>query len=188
MALALTTASDDIWSLVLVTHTVRGWFSAAVNQRMTRWEIWFGGVGSAARSLSFVMGAIPWSSVHVGPVPFQCSLIPVLRSGPRPALCWQLGSHSLTQGPSLPAQHVIEVCKQVVLEQMSTFANSVKRTCAAVCPLYGDVPMGAPGPPGQKGPPGAPVGFFSGMWCCWLVQKSSTTCFEACCGQSTVFR
>ena len=43
---------------------------------------------------------------------------------------------------------------------MSTFANSVKRTCAAVCPLYGDVPMGAPGPPGQKGPPGIPVGFF----------------------------
>lgn len=40
---------------------------------------------------------------------------------------------------------------------MSTFANSVKRTCAAVCPLYGDVPMGAPGPPGQKGPPGPPV-------------------------------
>lgn len=40
---------------------------------------------------------------------------------------------------------------------MSTFANSVKRTCAAVCPLYGDVPMGAPGPPGPKGPPGPPV-------------------------------
>lgn len=40
---------------------------------------------------------------------------------------------------------------------MSTFANSVKRTCAAVCPLYGDVPMGAPGPPGPKGPPGSPV-------------------------------
>lgn len=39
------------------------------------------------------------------------------------------------------------------------FANSVKRTCAAVCPLYGDVPMGAPGPPGQKGPPGPPVSF-----------------------------
>uniref|UniRef100_A0A673B2S1 Zmp:0000000760 n=1 Tax=Sphaeramia orbicularis TaxID=375764 RepID=A0A673B2S1_9TELE len=59
-------------------------------------------------------------------------------------------------GPTLPAQHVIEVCKKVVLEQMSTFANSVKRTCAAVCPLYGDVPMGAPGPPGQKGPSGPP--------------------------------
>ncbi|KAK0133671.1 Collagen-like protein 6 [Merluccius polli] len=59
-------------------------------------------------------------------------------------------------GPTLPAQHVIEVCKQVVLEQMSKFANSVKRTCAAVCPLYGDVPMGAPGPPGQKGPSGPP--------------------------------
>ncbi|PWA25602.1 hypothetical protein CCH79_00001561 [Gambusia affinis] len=60
------------------------------------------------------------------------------------------------QGPTLPAEHVIEVCKKVVLEQMSTFANSVKRTCAAVCPLYGDVPMGATGPPGQKGPPGPP--------------------------------
>uniref|UniRef100_A0A3B3XJL4 Thrombospondin-like N-terminal domain-containing protein n=1 Tax=Poecilia mexicana TaxID=48701 RepID=A0A3B3XJL4_9TELE len=59
-------------------------------------------------------------------------------------------------GPTLPAEHVIEVCKKVVLEQMSTFANSVKRTCAAVCPLYGDVPMGAPGPPGQKGPTGPP--------------------------------
>ncbi|KAK7902141.1 hypothetical protein WMY93_018910 [Mugilogobius chulae] len=56
-------------------------------------------------------------------------------------------------GPSLPAQRVIEVCKRVILEQMSTFANSVKRTCAAVCPLYGDVPMGAPGPPGPTGPP-----------------------------------
>lgn len=42
---------------------------------------------------------------------------------------------------------------------MSAFANSVKRTCAAVCPLYGDVPMGAPGPPGSKGPPGPPVSF-----------------------------
>ncbi|RXN27312.1 collagen alpha-1(IX) chain-like protein [Labeo rohita] len=62
-------------------------------------------------------------------------------------------------GPTLPAQHVIEVCKRVVLEQMSTFANSVKRTCAAVCPLYGDVPMGAPGPPGPKGPPGPPVSY-----------------------------
>lgn len=40
---------------------------------------------------------------------------------------------------------------------MSTFANSVRRTCAAVCPLYGDVPMGAPGPPGQRGPAGPPV-------------------------------
>lgn len=40
---------------------------------------------------------------------------------------------------------------------MSTFANSVKRTCAAVCPLYGEVPMGAPGPPGKKGLPGPPV-------------------------------
>uniref|UniRef100_A0A3P9LFM7 Zmp:0000000760 n=1 Tax=Oryzias latipes TaxID=8090 RepID=A0A3P9LFM7_ORYLA len=59
-------------------------------------------------------------------------------------------------GQTLPAEHVIEVCKKVVLEQMSTFANSVKRTCAAVCPLYGDVPMGAPGPPGQKGQPGPP--------------------------------
>uniref|UniRef100_A0A8C5NC31 Zmp:0000000760 n=1 Tax=Gouania willdenowi TaxID=441366 RepID=A0A8C5NC31_GOUWI len=59
-------------------------------------------------------------------------------------------------GPTLSALHVIEVCNKVVLEQMSTFANSVKRTCAAVCPLYGDVPMGAPGPPGQKGPPGSP--------------------------------
>uniref|UniRef100_A0AAQ4P5V7 Zmp:0000000760 n=1 Tax=Gasterosteus aculeatus aculeatus TaxID=481459 RepID=A0AAQ4P5V7_GASAC len=57
-------------------------------------------------------------------------------------------------GPTLPAQHVIEVCKKVILEQMSSFANSVKRTCAAVCPLYGDVPMGAPGPTGQKGAPG----------------------------------
>ncbi|KAG9344215.1 hypothetical protein JZ751_010884 [Albula glossodonta] len=65
---------------------------------------------------------------------------------------WLLG----LPGPTLPAQHVIEVCKRVVMEQMSTFANSVKRTCAAVCPLYGDVPMGAPGPPGQKGPPGPP--------------------------------
>uniref|UniRef100_A0A8C8LKT8 Thrombospondin-like N-terminal domain-containing protein n=1 Tax=Oncorhynchus tshawytscha TaxID=74940 RepID=A0A8C8LKT8_ONCTS len=61
-------------------------------------------------------------------------------------------------GPTLSAQHVIEVCKRVVLEQMSTFANSVKRTCAAVCPLYGDVPLGAPGPSGQKGPPGPPGG------------------------------
>lgn len=60
----------------------------------------------------------------------------------------------------LSAQHVIEVCKHVVLEQMSTFANSVRRTCAAVCPLYGDVPMGAPGPPGQKGPPGLPVSYL----------------------------
>lgn len=60
----------------------------------------------------------------------------------------------------LSAQHVIEVCKRVVLEQMSTFANSVRRTCAAVCPLYGDVPMGAPGPPGQKGPPGLPVSYL----------------------------
>ncbi|KAA0717624.1 Collagen alpha-1(IX) chain [Triplophysa tibetana] len=59
-------------------------------------------------------------------------------------------------GPTFPAQHVIEVCKRVVLEQMSTFANSVRRTCAAVCPLYGDVPMGPPGPPGAKGPPGSP--------------------------------
>uniref|UniRef100_A0A3B3QRY1 Zmp:0000000760 n=1 Tax=Paramormyrops kingsleyae TaxID=1676925 RepID=A0A3B3QRY1_9TELE len=59
-------------------------------------------------------------------------------------------------GPVLAAQHVIEVCKKVVLEQMSTFANSVKRTCATVCPLYGDVPMGAPGPPGPKGPSGPP--------------------------------
>uniref|UniRef100_A0A8C9RR17 Zmp:0000000760 n=1 Tax=Scleropages formosus TaxID=113540 RepID=A0A8C9RR17_SCLFO len=60
-------------------------------------------------------------------------------------------------GPTLPAQHVIEVCKRVVMEQMSAFANSVKRTCATVCPLYGDVPMGLPGPPGPKGPPGPPV-------------------------------
>ena len=66
-----------------------------------------------------------------------------------------------SQGPTLPAQHVIEVCKKIVLEQMSTFANSVKRTCAAVCPLYGDVPMGAPGPPGQTGPPGPPVSFYN---------------------------
>uniref|UniRef100_A0A8C8EU26 Zmp:0000000760 n=1 Tax=Oncorhynchus tshawytscha TaxID=74940 RepID=A0A8C8EU26_ONCTS len=68
-------------------------------------------------------------------------------------------SHDLfPQGPTLPSQHVIEVCKRVVLEQMSTFANSVKRTCAAVCPLYGDVPLGAPGPTGQKGTPGPPGG------------------------------
>lgn len=64
---------------------------------------------------------------------------------------------ALTQGLSLPAQHVIEVCEKVFREQLSNFANTVKRTCAAVCPLYGDVPMGAPGPPGQKGPPGPPV-------------------------------
>lgn len=64
------------------------------------------------------------------------------------------------QGPSLAAQHVIEVCQKVFREQLSTFANSVKRTCAAVCPLYGDVPMGAPGPPGKKGPPGPPVSWF----------------------------
>lgn len=43
---------------------------------------------------------------------------------------------------------------------MSAFANSVKRTCAAVCPLYGDVPMGAPGPPGQKGSQGPPVSLW----------------------------
>ncbi|KPP60055.1 collagen alpha-1(IX) chain-like [Scleropages formosus] len=60
------------------------------------------------------------------------------------------------QGPPGPP-HVIEVCKRVVMEQMSAFANSVKRTCATVCPLYGDVPMGLPGPPGPKGPPGPPV-------------------------------
>lgn len=84
------------------------------------------------------------------------------------------------QGPSLPAQHVIEVCKKVFREQMSTFANSVRRTCAAVCPLYGDVPMGAPGPPGPKGPPGPPV---SGFWVAlgvtraWGTHSPSPVCF-----------
>lgn len=58
---------------------------------------------------------------------------------------------------------------------MSTFANSVKRTCAAVCPLYGDVPMGAPGPPGEKGPPGPPVSFTfstSFLWGCIPLNSS----------------
>lgn len=71
---------------------------------------------------------------------------------------------AVTQGPSLPAQHVVEVCEKVFREQLSSFANTVKRTCAAVCPLYGDVPLGAPGPPGQKGLPGPPVSLM--VWVC----------------------
>ncbi|XP_029768099.1 collagen alpha-1(IX) chain-like [Terrapene carolina triunguis] len=57
-------------------------------------------------------------------------------------------------GLPFPAAHVIEVCKRIVLEQMSMFANSVGRKCASTCPLYGDVPMGPPGPVGLPGPPG----------------------------------
>lgn len=88
------------------------------------------------------------------------------------------------QGPSLPAQHVIEVCQKVFREQLSTFANSVKRTCAAVCPLYGDVPMGAPGPPGKKGPPGPPVSWLwvaSGVTCAWdLFSENLFVSFSSC--------
>ncbi|KAM9316592.1 uncharacterized protein PAF06_007638 [Gastrophryne carolinensis] len=60
------------------------------------------------------------------------------------------------KGPMFPASHVIEVCQKIVLEQMSSFAQSVRRQCASVCPLYGDVPMGAPGPVGLPGPTGQP--------------------------------
>lgn len=63
----------------------------------------------------------------------------------------------LMQGLPFPAAHVIEVCKRIVLEQMSMFANSVGRKCASMCPLYGDVPMGPPGPVGLPGPSGEEV-------------------------------
>ncbi|RXM33127.1 Collagen alpha-1(XXI) chain [Acipenser ruthenus] len=59
-------------------------------------------------------------------------------------------------GPTFPAEHVIEVCQRVVLEQMSVYANVVRRKCASACPLYGDVPMGPPGPQGLNGEPGPP--------------------------------
>ncbi|XP_072912653.1 uncharacterized protein [Hemitrygon akajei] len=57
-------------------------------------------------------------------------------------------------GPVLPANHVIEVCKSLVLEQISLYTNMVRRKCINACPLYGDVPTGRPGPNGEKGQPG----------------------------------
>ncbi|XP_032877744.1 collagen alpha-1(IX) chain-like isoform X2 [Amblyraja radiata] len=57
-------------------------------------------------------------------------------------------------GPVLPASHVIEVCKRLVLEQMSLYTSMVRRKCINACPLYGDVSTGPPGPVGEKGQPG----------------------------------
>ncbi|XP_030051026.1 collagen alpha-1(IX) chain-like [Microcaecilia unicolor] len=59
-------------------------------------------------------------------------------------------------GPPFLATRVLEVCKRVVLEQMSMFASAVRRQCASACPLYGDIPMGVPGPVGLPGLPGEP--------------------------------
>ncbi|XP_007892258.2 collagen alpha-1(XXI) chain [Callorhinchus milii] len=59
-------------------------------------------------------------------------------------------------GPILAASHVIEVCKKLILEQMSMFTNIVRRKCTKACPLYGDVPMGPPGPVGENGMRGVP--------------------------------
>ncbi|XP_048452399.1 collagen alpha-1(IX) chain [Rhincodon typus] len=57
-------------------------------------------------------------------------------------------------GPIFPASHVIEVCKRLVLEQISLYASLVRRKCSSACPLYGDVPVGPPGPVGENGQPG----------------------------------
>lgn len=105
----------------------------------------------------------------------SCHNIPYCMSRALGHLQWWMCYWFVPQGPTLPAQHVIEVCQRVVLEQMSTFANSVKRTCAAVCPLYGDVPMGAPGPPGQSGPPGPQVSIYSLGFNCFNVNQPVLT-------------
>ncbi|XP_069742167.1 collagen alpha-1(IX) chain-like [Narcine bancroftii] len=60
-------------------------------------------------------------------------------------------------GPVLSSSHVIEICKRLVLEQLSLYTSMVKRKCINACPLYGDVPMGPPGLIGEKGQPGKPV-------------------------------
>ncbi|XP_048387353.2 collagen alpha-1(IX) chain isoform X1 [Stegostoma tigrinum] len=57
-------------------------------------------------------------------------------------------------GPIFPASHVIEVCKRLVLEQISLYASLVRRKCSSACPLYGNVPVGPPGPVGENGQPG----------------------------------
>ncbi|XP_043537181.1 collagen alpha-1(IX) chain [Chiloscyllium plagiosum] len=57
-------------------------------------------------------------------------------------------------GPVFPASHVIEVCKRLVLEQISLYASLVRQKCSNACPLYGNVPMGPPGPVGENGQPG----------------------------------
>ncbi|XP_072354538.1 uncharacterized protein [Scyliorhinus torazame] len=57
-------------------------------------------------------------------------------------------------GPILPASHVIDVCKRLILEQISLYTSIVRRKCSSACPLYGDVPMGPPGAFGENGQPG----------------------------------
>ncbi|XP_077164715.1 uncharacterized protein LOC143822860 isoform X4 [Paroedura picta] len=57
-------------------------------------------------------------------------------------------------GPQFPSAHVTEVCKRIILEQISIFTNDVRRHCGSACPLNGQIPMGPPGSPGLPGQPG----------------------------------
>uniref|UniRef100_S4RWH4 VWFA domain-containing protein n=1 Tax=Petromyzon marinus TaxID=7757 RepID=S4RWH4_PETMA len=50
--------------------------------------------------------------------------------------------------------HVIEVCKRLVLEQMSLYSNAMRRKCGSACPSGESAVLGPPGPQGMPGLPG----------------------------------
>nr|XP_032808689.1 collagen alpha-1(XXII) chain-like [Petromyzon marinus] len=58
------------------------------------------------------------------------------------------------QGPPLSGAHVIEVCKRLVLEQMSLYSNAMRRKCGSACPSGESAVLGPPGPQGMPGLPG----------------------------------
>nr|XP_053323261.1 collagen alpha-1(IX) chain-like [Spea bombifrons] len=54
-------------------------------------------------------------------------------------------------GPDMPDNIVYELCRKVVIEQMSRYAASIRGKCASACPTANVSLIGPPGPPGAPG-------------------------------------
>ncbi|KAM4687663.1 uncharacterized protein O3C94_006144 isoform 1-T1 [Discoglossus pictus] len=57
-------------------------------------------------------------------------------------------------GPDMPDELVYELCRKVVIEQMSNYAAGIRGKCVSACPTANRSLIGPPGPPGTTGKAG----------------------------------